>query len=125
MASCLISGISSEISSRIYREPTAEQAARYRKIRELISEEIPEIKHEAKAMRENRRVAIQQAVAMLKSEREHQGMSLADISSKTGISKSAISKLENNHEANPTINTLVKYAEALRMELLVSLTVKR
>ncbi|MFN5101879.1 MAG: hypothetical protein ACK5GJ_03695, partial [Planctomycetota bacterium] len=77
------------MGQRIYREPTAEQAARYRKIRELISEEIPEIKHEAKAMRENRRVAIQQAVAMLKSEREHQGMSLADISSKTGISKSA------------------------------------
>ncbi|MEK0426620.1 MAG: hypothetical protein RJB11_2711 [Planctomycetota bacterium] len=113
------------MGQRIYREPTAEQAARYRKIRELISEEIPEIKHEAKAMRENRRVAIQQAVAMLKSEREHQGMSLADISSKTGISKSAISKLENNHEANPTINTLVKYAEALQMELSVSLTVKR
>lgn len=113
------------MGKRIYSEPTAEQAARYRQIRELISEEIPEIKREAKAMRESRKVSIQRAVAMLKSEREQQGMSLADISRQTGISKSAISKLENNHDANPTINTLVKYAEALRMELSVSLTVKR
>jgi hypothetical protein len=30
------------MGQRIYREPTVEQAARYRKIRELISEEIPE-----------------------------------------------------------------------------------
>ena len=42
----------------IYREPMAEQAARYREIRELISEEISDIKHQAKAMRENRRVGI-------------------------------------------------------------------
>ncbi|MFN6398321.1 MAG: hypothetical protein ACK449_00260 [Planctomycetota bacterium] len=88
----------------IYREPMAEQAARYREIRELISEEISDIKHQAKAMRENRRVGIQHAVAMLKSEREHQGMSLADISRETGFSK---------------------YAEALRMDLSVSLRLKR
>jgi lambda repressor-like predicted transcriptional regulator len=55
-------------------------------------------------MRENRRVGIQHAVAMLKSEREHQGMSLADISRETGFSK---------------------YAEALRMDLSVSLRLKR
>lgn len=88
----------------IYREPMAEQAARYREIRELISEEISDIKHQAKTMRENRRVGIQHSVAMLKSEREHQGMSLADISRETGFSK---------------------YAEALRMDLSVSLRLKR
>ncbi|NLS93626.1 MAG: helix-turn-helix transcriptional regulator [Planctomycetaceae bacterium] len=43
---------------------------------------------------------------------------------RTGISKSAISKLENNDDANPTINTLSKYADALEMVLSVTLTEK-
>lgn len=109
------------MGKRIYREPTAEQAARYRQIRELIVAEIPEIKQEAKALRQGRRVRIQEAVAMLKAERELRGLSLAEISERTGISKSAISRLENNQDANPTINTLAKYADALRMELSVTL----
>jgi DNA-binding XRE family transcriptional regulator len=110
------------MGKRIYREPTAEQAAKYRRIREMIAAEIPEIKQEAKALRQGRRARIQEAVAMLKAERELRGLSLADISERTGISKSAISKLENNQDANPTINTLAKYADALRMQLSVTLT---
>ncbi len=110
------------MGKRIYREPTAEQAAKYRRIREMIAAEIPEIKQEAKTLRHGRRAKIQEVVAMLKSERELRGLSLGDISERTGISKSAISKLENNQDANPTINTLAKYAEALRMELSVTLT---
>jgi transcriptional regulator with XRE-family HTH domain len=59
---------------------------------------------------------------MLKAERQLRGLSLADISERTGISKSGISKLENNQDANPTINTLAKYADALHMQLSVTLT---
>lgn len=109
------------MGKRIYREPTAEQAAKYRRIREMIAAEIPEIKQEAMAIRQGRRARIQEAVAMLKAERELRGFSLADISHRTGISRSAISKLENNKDANPTINTLIKYADALRMEFSVTL----
>jgi hypothetical protein len=39
------------MGKRIYREPTAEQAAKYRRIREMIAAEIPEIKQEVKALR--------------------------------------------------------------------------
>jgi len=112
------------MGKRIYREPTAEQAAKYRRIRELIAAEIPEIKQELKALRQGRRAKIQEAVVILKTERELRGLSLADISDRTGISKSAISKLENNRDANPTINTLSKYADALGMVLSVTLTDK-
>ena len=52
-------------------------------------------------------------------------MSLADIGEKTGLSKSAISKLENNEDANPTVNTLSRYADALGMALAVVLTEKK
>ncbi len=112
------------MGKRIYREPTAEQAAKYRKIREMIAAEIPEIKQEARAIRQGRRAKLQEAIGLLKAERELRGLSLADIGEKTGLSKSAISKLENNQDANPTVNTLLKYAEALGMTLSVMLTEK-
>ena len=112
------------MGKRIYREPTAEQAAKYRQIREMIAAEIPEIKREVKALRQGRRAKIQEAVAILKAERQFRGLSLTEISERTGISKSAISKLENNDDANPTINTLSKYADALEMVLSVTLTEK-
>ena len=112
------------MGKRIYREPTAEQAAKYRKIREMIAAEIPEIQEEARAIRHERRAKLQEAVRLLKAERELRGLSLGDIGAKTGLSKSAISKLENNRDANPTIKTLEKYAEALGMIVSVTLTEK-
>lgn len=110
------------MGKRIYREPTAEQAAKYRKIREMIAGEIPEIKREAKALRQGRKAKLEEAIRLLKAERELRGLSLADVGEKTGLSKSAISKLENNKDANPTVNTLSRYAEALGMTLSVILT---
>ncbi len=112
------------MGKRTYREPTAEQAAKYRRIREMIAEEIPEIRAEARAIRQERRAKIGEATKLLKVERELRGLSLADISEETGLSKSAISRLENNEDANPTVNTLSKYADALGMALGVVLTDK-
>ncbi len=112
------------MGKRIYREPTAEQAAKYRKIREMIAAEIPEIKEEARAIRQGRSAKLDKVIWLLKAERELRGFSLADIGEKTGLSKSAISKLENNEDANPTVNTLSRYAEALGMSLAVVLTEK-
>ena len=113
------------MGKRIYREPTAEQAAKYRKIREMIAAEIPEIKEEARAIRHGRKAKLDDVIRLLKAERELRGLSLADIGEKTGLSKSAISKLENNEDANPTVNTLSRYAEALGMALAVILTEKK
>ncbi|MDB5384463.1 MAG: family transcriptional regulator [Planctomycetaceae bacterium] len=113
------------MGKRIYREPTAEQAAKYRKIRAMIAAEIPEIKQEARAIRHGRRAGLDQVIGLLKAERELRGMSLADLGEKTGLSKSAISKLETNPDANPTVNTLARYADALDMSLSVILTEKK
>ena len=75
-------------------------------------------------MRDGRRAKLHDTVQLLKTERELRGLSLSDIEEKTGISKSAISKLENNDDANPTVSTLSRYAEALGMTLSVVLTEK-
>jgi len=112
------------MGKRIYREPTVEQAEKYRRIREMIANEIPEIKAEARAIRQGRQAKMGEVIRLLKAERELRGLSLADVSERTGLSKSAISKLENNEDANPTINTLTKYADALGMTLGIVLTEK-
>jgi DNA-binding XRE family transcriptional regulator len=112
------------MGKRIYREPTAEQAEKYRRIREMIAEEIPEIKAEAHAIRQGRQAKMGEVIQLLKAERKLRGLSLADIGKRTGLNKSAISKLETNQDANPTVNTLTKYADALGMTLGIVLTEK-
>jgi hypothetical protein len=59
------------------------------------------------------RVALRRAVLVMKAERERQGLSLADVSLKSGITAPALSKLENGQNPNPTVNTLARYARAL------------
>ncbi len=112
------------MGKRIYREPTAEQAAKYRKIRGLIAEEWPEIRAEALRLRDAKQADLSAVVSLLKSERETQGLSLTDIGKSSGISKSAISRLENNEDVNPTISTLMRYAKALGKQLSVIMTNK-
>jgi len=49
----------------------------------------------------------------LKRIREKKGLSLADVAERSGIDRGAISRLENGHNANPTIDTLGRYAAAV------------
>lgn len=56
-------------------------------------------------------------VGELRREREAQGLSLRDIQQRTGIERSAINRLENAENVNPTINTLTRYARALGLRI--------
>ena len=58
----------------------------------------------------------------LKAAREDKGLSLADLTEITGMDRSVLSKLETGQRANPTVETLVRYAEAVGKRLVVSLT---
>ncbi len=58
-------------------------------------------------------IALRRAVLAMRAERERQGLSLADVSLKSGITAPALSKLENGQNPNPTVNTLARYARAL------------
>lgn len=65
---------------------------------------------------------LQQILWLLRQERERQGMSLADVADRTGIDKSALSKLETGKQMNPTLDTLYRYAEALGKQIVCGLT---
>jgi DNA-binding Xre family transcriptional regulator len=57
------------------------------------------------------------ALAALRLERERQGLSLTDVSERTGIDRGTLSKLETGKVANPTVATLRTYARALGKRL--------
>ncbi len=102
------------------RRLTAEEASKYQKIREQVAQELPEI-----FARIHRRMAaldeLQELLRQLKTAREAKGLSLADMTELIGIDRSALSKLESGQRTNPTVETLVRYAEAVGKRLIVSL----
>ena len=53
--------------------------------------------------------------------RRPNGVSLDQLQQRTGITKSSLSRLENDPNASPTINTLQRIAEALQMQIRISL----
>ena len=113
-----------KLGKRIYRQATVEEQERHTRIREQIQEELPDIQQRAKqklAEALQRGIAIQHTMAVLKAERMKKGLSLADMKERTGIERSTLSRLENNAEANPTINTLTRYADAVGKKVFVVL----
>ena len=56
-------------------------------------------------------------IQQLQAAREAKGLSLADIYERTGMDRSALSKLENVTNENPTIDTLLRYAEVVGKRL--------
>ena len=57
----------------------------------------------------------------LKEERQRQGLSLADVNARSGIDRSTLSRLENDEDPNVTMNTLMRYAQAVGKTVLVQL----
>jgi DNA-binding Xre family transcriptional regulator len=102
------------------RRLTPEEAAKYKAIRQQVAEELPEL-----VARHHERMAtldpLNELLAQLKAARVAKGLSLTDLTELTGMDRSALSKLETGQRANPTVETLVRYAEAVGKRLVVSL----
>ncbi|MCI0361705.1 MAG: helix-turn-helix domain-containing protein [Planctomycetaceae bacterium] len=100
---------------------TPEEGAKYRAIRQQIEAEKPEI-----AARIRRQLvaisSIQKVFEQLREIRETKGLSLRDVQDLTGIDASALSKLERGERENFTVDTLVRYAQALGKQVAVSVS---
>jgi DNA-binding XRE family transcriptional regulator len=99
---------------------TPKEAAKYREIREQTAVELPEL-----IARHQQRLAaldqLDELLVQLKAARQQKGLSLADLTELTGMDRSALSKLETGRRSNPTVETLVRYADAVGKRLVVSL----
>ena len=62
-----------------------------------------------------------QLAAELRRARRRAGLSLAEVSKRSGLDRAALSRLENGVRDNPTLGTLGRYARALGLKILVSL----
>ena len=106
-------------------EFTPEQKAEHRRIRELFRNWHPS-PEELIASGEGKRfalsgefAALRPFLAGLKELREQHGLSLSEVSSRCGIEKSALSRLENGQNPNPTLDTLWRYAAAVGRRLVL------
>jgi DNA-binding XRE family transcriptional regulator len=100
---------------------TPGEGAKYKAIRGQVAQELPDL-----IARHHKRMAtldqLHELLLQLKAAREAKGLSLSDLTEITGMDRSALSKLETGQRANPTVETLVRYAEAVGKRLVVSLT---
>jgi DNA-binding XRE family transcriptional regulator len=103
------------------RPLTTEEAAKYNGIRRQIAGELPDLiaRHQARTATLDQ---LQDLLQQLKAAREAKGLSLADLTDLTGMDRSALSKLETGQRANPTVETLVRYAKSVGKRVVVSLT---
>lgn len=58
-------------------------------------------------------------VEQIKRAREAAGLTLAEVSRRCGIDQPALSRLENGHNKNPTLDTLWRYAAAVGRRLVL------
>ena len=64
---------------------------------------------------------LRELTVRLKQIRERQGLSLTDLSERSGMTRAAVSKLENGWNLNPTLDTLFRYAAALGVHVKLSI----
>jgi DNA-binding XRE family transcriptional regulator len=105
---------------------TPEQKAQHRAIRDAFREWHPG-PEELIASGEAARLGLdvvhfpaQDLLQQLKASREAAGLTLADVSARCGIDQPALSRLENGHNKNPTVDTLWRYAAAVGKRLVLS-----
>jgi transcriptional regulator with XRE-family HTH domain len=65
--------------------------------------------------------AVRQVIADLKRAREAAGLSLSQVAAQSGVDKATLSRLESGKQLNPTLETLVRYAEAVDRRLCLTL----
>jgi transcriptional regulator with XRE-family HTH domain len=56
-------------------------------------------------------------MASARKAREDRGLSLSEVASRMGVDHAALSRLESGKQANPTVNTVMRYVEAIGLRV--------
>jgi DNA-binding XRE family transcriptional regulator len=110
---------------------SAEDRARHQAIREKFRnwhpspEELIATGEGAKFVLQGEYRELRPFVAEIKRAREAAGLTLAEVSRRCGIDQPALSRLENGHNKNPTLDTLWRYAAAVGRRLVLTTEIIR
>lgn len=102
----------------VRRRFTPEERERFQRAKKDVDAEKPAITARALEVKEQMDEA-HRAMQLLKREREARGLSLAEVAQRTGMDKSNLSRLENDPNANPTLDTLSRIAHAIGLRLTI------
>ena len=83
-------------------------------------EEAEQIKSDARAIL-LRHATVKKLIRAVKQARLAKGLSLGEVGEESGIDKANLCRLENDLDPNPTIDTLLRYAGAVGVEVHVSI----
>jgi ribosome-binding protein aMBF1 (putative translation factor) len=100
--------VRARLAARRAESETPESQARHAEEVARIQEEFPPLQPDE---------SLWEVLAALRLERERLGLTLADVSARTKIDPTTISKLENGRLPNPTYSTMRTYARALGLRL--------
>jgi transcriptional regulator with XRE-family HTH domain len=56
-------------------------------------------------------------IASARQAREGRGLSLSEVAGRMGVDHAAVSRLESGKQANPTVNTVMRYVEAIGLRV--------
>ena len=88
--------------------------------RKIDAEEQDELKRIGRASMRHRET-VTALLARLKAERMGRGLTLTEVGRRSGLGTTDLSRLENDSSPNPTVETLLRYAEAIGVELAVTI----
>src|SRR5687767_14427904 len=107
------------VHKKIIRTP--EEAARLRELRERLQSEKPTpedlIARSGVHVLQGQVLLLFRVGHWLREERTRQGLSLAELATKTGIDEASLSRLETGRNLNPTVDTLYRVGMALGKEM--------
>jgi len=107
---------------RKYVDMTPEERKRYKQHAEKIDrEEGAEIRATVRA-HFHIRSQLQGILDSLRTSREHQGITLTELADRLGMDKGNLSRILNEPDQNPTLDTLLRIADALDVD--IDLTVR-
>ncbi len=56
-------------------------------------------------------------IASARKAREERGLSISEVAERMGVDHAAVSRLESGKQANPTVNTIMRYVEAIGLRV--------
>ncbi|MCL4202001.1 MAG: helix-turn-helix transcriptional regulator [Pirellulaceae bacterium] len=116
--------MSHRIARQSKRRLTPEEKVRVAEVRRMVDGEQEEILRRGREILAEelaRKATLHDVRRLLKAERLSQGLTLTDIQQRSGGDPPALSRLENEADANPTVTTLTRYADALGKQLIIAL----